>query len=350
MKLLAAWAAVCLGTPAWACLNDIDTRRLEAEASFGVKEMAAGRFEVNPPAYYQVRIAVARRRIADGGAKPGDYDDLAVALERLGQTDEAIKAILAKEALRAKFTKDDIYRSHANYGTFLAHKALKSSPPDKTLLARALKELEAAIKINPEAHFGREQAQIELVRALAEGKDMPVYFEPKDKTKNAYFGIIVMGSGQESPDMWMLAARHSTYTEGERLLLAAKVKTLQGKGKKFHFKGLEQELGTIKGRWSEALALLDRLQENGKEYQAARTAFMKERLALYGHPDEKPDFWAGYEPVPPYETTPAMALSNWFWGRGLVFIIYGGAALALIGAVLLAVWGLVAKGRPKASA
>ena len=80
------------------------------------------------------------------------YDDLAVALAKLGKPDDAIAVLAAKEQ---QFPGE--YTTEANLGTFLAMKGD---------VAGALDHLKKAIAINPNAHFGREKFQIQLLEYM----------------------------------------------------------------------------------------------------------------------------------------------------------------------------------------
>lgn len=325
------------------CINDIDTKRIEQETRFDVRSMVAGRYEVNPPVYFEMRVERLKKEITKGTSDPNLYDDLSVAYERLGKTDEAIKVINQKLKLKNKFTSEDSYKFHANLGTFLAHKALaaKSGEPDKTLLKEALTHLEKAVKINPEAHFGREAAQIELVRAVAEGLPEPKYFEHSDKTKNAYFGLAVMGAAQESPDVWVLAARHSTYSESDRQLIYERINNFPEQ-KGFIFPALEKEFteGSNAGLTAkERLAveeLVGALMDNGESFQANRKKFILSRAEEGRHPDTDPDFWDGYKETNAYiapEFKPDTFSSN-------LLIQLSGAFVVLVGAVTGLVLGV----------
>lgn len=337
IALVATIAAAAIAMP---CINDLDTKRIEQETRFDVRSMVAGRYEVNPPVYYEIRVERLKKEIAKGTSDPNLYDDLSVAYERLGKTDEAIKVINQKLKLKGKFTSEDSYKYHANLGTFLAHKALaaKSGKPDKALLKEALDHLEKAVKINPEAHFGREAAQIELVRALAEGLPEPKYFEHSDKSKNAYFGLAVMGAAQESPDVWVLAARHSTYSESDRQLIYDRIAKFLEK-KSFIFPALEKEFNegskadlTAKERLA-VRELVGALVENGEEFQTNREKFILSQVAKGRHPDTDESFWDGYKETEAYVAPepPLLGFNSRIWESIAYTIgIIAGSIAALI--------------------
>lgn len=80
---------------------------------------------------------------------PPDYDELAWALDKLGKPDSAVSVMLRK---RKTFTNS--YETMANLGTFLFHSGK---------LAQGLPYIDSAIRMNPDAHFGREIYQRHLV-------------------------------------------------------------------------------------------------------------------------------------------------------------------------------------------
>jgi hypothetical protein len=165
MKKALLALTLLVATSAYPCINDRDTlafelrnvdaiKRVRTETNHRKKAEAAqeialkaigGRFEQYPPKYYEMRIA---RLEAQPSLTALEYDDLAVAYERLGKTDKAIDILLASKPQRK--TKDDAYRFHANYGTFLVHKWLaQEDRDDKKVLKQSIAEIETALKINP---------------------------------------------------------------------------------------------------------------------------------------------------------------------------------------------------------
>jgi tetratricopeptide (TPR) repeat protein len=145
-----ATATVVAAAASLACLWDKDTLR---EESLGQKEIAAtvnGDIGKHSDAFYAAKVTYTQALVDKGSAPKERYDDLAVALARTGKLDEAIAVLAAKEK---KFPGE--YTTEANLGTFLAMKGD---------LDGAIAHLEAGIKINPDAHFGREKYQLQLLR------------------------------------------------------------------------------------------------------------------------------------------------------------------------------------------
>lgn len=144
---------VALSAPAWACIWDRDTLEDELRGLPPAAVLASGRWYRHGPAYYQERID---RLSGKTDLSLDEFDDLAVAYERLERRKEALEVLQAKaEKLKAEPDPEHQYRYHANRATILAHSGQ---------LEEALEELELALELNPEAHFGREEYQVLLIR------------------------------------------------------------------------------------------------------------------------------------------------------------------------------------------
>ena len=133
--LLVVLTLVALTTRgALSCINDRDSDTLAAEGKQlpDVVRVISGRFERNPPLYFQMRIARVQKELQLYPERLPLYDDIAVAFDRLGRGDEAIawmnrkKAQLAKLQLasstrlnaKSPILKEATYRYFANDGTF----------------------------------------------------------------------------------------------------------------------------------------------------------------------------------------------------------------------------------------
>ena len=104
------------------------------------QELIVGHFVRHSSTYYKWRIS---DRNAKELAKrtPADFDDLAVAYDKLGQHDKAIETILAKIK---RWPDIHRYESEANLGSFLIHSGR---------FEEGLGHIDKAIEINPDAHF-----------------------------------------------------------------------------------------------------------------------------------------------------------------------------------------------------
>lgn len=174
---LAVLATCIVAVP---CLWDSDTLDDELRGLPDAHRLMVGRWHRHGPAYYEERV----RRLATGGELAfDDYDDLAVAYEHLGQRDEAVATMARKaQALRAHPDAAHQYRYHANLGTFLAHRGD---------YAAALVELERAVALEPNAHFGRERFQIDAVRYVAAATKDPGLWERENFLTYAGYEMFV---------------------------------------------------------------------------------------------------------------------------------------------------------------
>lgn len=147
--------AILLSGSFFSCLWDYDTLLMERHRFPEIHELIAGHFVRHSEAYY-------RWRIEDRTSNPieertlEDFDDIAVAYDKLGQQDQAIQTI---EEKRKRFPDKGLYQTEANLGTFLIHAGK---------LQQGLIHINKAIEINPEAHFGREIYQKLLVMYVIE--------------------------------------------------------------------------------------------------------------------------------------------------------------------------------------
>lgn len=157
LHLARALVVACAATP---CLWDSDTLDTELRGLPEAHDLLVGRWHRHGDAYYQARVD---RILAQPERSLADYDDLAVAYEHLGQRDDAIAVMGEKAgALAERDDADQRYRYHANLGTFHAHAGR---------FDEALGQLRAAVALNPDAHFGRERYQIELIEYVAAARN-----------------------------------------------------------------------------------------------------------------------------------------------------------------------------------
>ena len=165
-KLWSVLATVFIAVPAFACLWDADTLRDEEHGLPGMKELMAGKFERHSDFYYKWRIEQSTKAITADANNLAAYDDLAVAHEKLGDHDQAIAVMLAKEKL-----KPGQYTTYANLGTFYLHKGD---------LDPGIEYIEKALQINPNAHFGREEYQLKLAKFAKLSKAHPTWYQDEN--------------------------------------------------------------------------------------------------------------------------------------------------------------------------
>ena len=177
------------------CIWDSDTLDTELRGLPDAFDLVVGRWHRHGEAYYRERVD----RLAD---KPecslAELDDLAVAYERLGRRRDAVGVMQTKrDALALTPGKEHQYRYHANLGTFHAHAGR---------FDEALVELKRAVAINPEAHFGREHFQIELIEYVAAAKRQPRIWRTHSFLRHAGYDLsfYIGGHALEDPERCVL--------------------------------------------------------------------------------------------------------------------------------------------------
>jgi tetratricopeptide (TPR) repeat protein len=168
--------------PSRACGWDQDTVWVDAMYMRDILAVMMGRFPRNPPLYYELRLERTKKELAARPTNLAAYDDAAVASDRLGRPEEAI-ALLDKKKLQLGAIpdsdvnkKEHLYRYLSNQGTVYYHRWLKSGAPRKDLakdlvdVQKAKDLLAEAIRINPQAHFGREKYQVLAMEWLLKPK------------------------------------------------------------------------------------------------------------------------------------------------------------------------------------
>jgi tetratricopeptide (TPR) repeat protein len=149
----AAWVplTMLIGMPglAMACLWDYDTIKMERARFPSTLELITGKFLRHSPEFYHWRIADRLKKLEADSTNPALLDDLAVAYDKTGQHEKAIEI-----AKKTEHLYPGRYETAANLGTFYFHAGR---------LEEGLPHIERALRINPNAHFGREQYQKLLV-------------------------------------------------------------------------------------------------------------------------------------------------------------------------------------------
>ena len=208
------------------CLWDRDTLATELRGLPKALDMVLGKWHRHSEAYYRERI---ERLAGKERLTLGECDDLAVAYEHVRDRDKAI-AVMAKKAelLAATPNEEHQYRYHANLGTFYAHTGR---------FDEALVELRNAIAINPDAHFGREIFQVELIEYIAAARKDPELWKRFSFLRHAGYQLnIHVGSGG------LVYAPDSSHDWGKDWRGTRKIdldKAWQGIGGMLRFGGLE---------------------------------------------------------------------------------------------------------------
>ncbi len=341
---VAALCAVLGAMPAQACLWDRDTLAQEASGRLDVVHTAVGAFDRNPPRYYEMR---AERLSAELTRQPQAaeatlYDDLAVALDQLGRSSEAIDLMQKKAAAVERMTApaaraEQEYRRLANLGTFHAHRWFRA--PDRAAaledLQEALRVLRAAIALNPDAHFGREKYQIMVLAWLLRGYEEPLRVERRSRGESStdfsrsfidrptagedpdhvirgLCGLVQLGSAWESIDVFRAlefttnSARVAHLSQMVTLRIAELAKAGIRSAHPYCETLARPENAELLWRVElksflepspddaiRNLEFFQRARAISETNAAARTKFMEDRFRQGMHPDTHPDFLDG---------------------------------------------------------
>ncbi len=331
---------------AHACLNDRDTLAEEIKGLPDVVQVVTGRFERNPPLYYQMRLARVAAELKTHPTLLSDYDDAGVACDRLGRDDEAIAWMDKKRArlLQANAAdpalKEHWYRYNANTGTFWVHRWLRAGANRHRIgeVQKAREYIAEAIKIKPDAHFGREKYQLQVMDWIVKGQpylspntwETAVDFDgrarivpqadptaflshsislDKDSTK-ALCGLITLGSAWESVDIFDALGHSLPYLRGQQLryLTELRCRELIGQGHGSLVPGAPKGEDLVRAmrldktyhaRQSEDERLYRQLRAEADDWQKKRTDYMMARLTAGRHPDTDPSFWNDYHDTGP---------------------------------------------------
>ncbi len=350
MKARATLIAVLLAAVAAPCYNDSDTNLTELRDNLDITYAIAGRFTIYPPEYYKRRVEIQTANLKKNPNNLTAYDNLAVAYDRLGKHDEAIATIRKERQLieSGKINpltevKDELvpnappvnhrYTVEANEGTFLIHRWISGggNPKNLTDAIEAEKHIAKAIEINPNAHFGREFAQLYCMRAILKGaKDGDwkrnftenlIAIADQDKVdhkalRKGIAGMMVLGNAWNSPVM-LKAIAYLVPTDGQVVELAQYFsRNLMGEA----FARNEESDDPVNDKaWNtfedsveikiegklehhEFATFFPRLEVNAKELRDNREGWIRKKLNLGEHPDTHPDFWTGFKDTAPLST------------------------------------------------
>ncbi len=337
-----------LGLP-WllGCLWDDDTLSMEAKGIPEIVRVVTGRFERNPPLYYEMRLDRVTKVIESNPNDLGAYDNAGVACDRLGRGDEAI-AWMERKANRLdaqadlRGTSDAEWKEHryrylANVGTFWIHRWLRAGADRERLdeVRTARDFIAQAIELNPDAHFGRERYQLAALDWILhppEGKSgrllstLPVFFDPGEDTARAeevvrgLSGLIVLGNAWESVDVFNTLAL-ALERAGDRTSVAELARLRCGElideGRRSLWPGAASEPQTLKNEATSASidvgmnmirdgekvkAMYRSLREEAETWARERTVYMLARLEAGRHPDLDREFWDEYRERPAPDT------------------------------------------------
>jgi hypothetical protein len=326
------WILLGLLTPraAFACLWDTDTLANEAKGLPEVVQVITGRFERNPALFYEMRLKRVTAELAKDPGLLNDYDDAAVACDRLSRDDEAIvwmqkkRARLEKADRTAPEIKEQWYHYYANIGTFRAHRWLRAGAGRARIaeMKQARAEISRAIDINPDAHFGREKVQLVIMdwliapgeKGASPAQEITAYIpgtSDRDQIRKGLCGLIVLGNAWESLDIFLVLSDRSIGRKPTVCYLASlRCKELLSAGRHSlhpeHFPDSElvsflsdRRLGLAGGIPKEVEEQYHQLRAEAEVWQKNRTDYMMARLQAGRHPDTDPTFWNAWKETPP---------------------------------------------------
>jgi hypothetical protein len=170
------------------------------------------RFPRHGKGYYRernrlARLGIKQEQVSDGGKRSARYfallDDLGAGLDYLGEHDEAVRVLRGKlkEQEAAGLKGRELYTTYANLGTFLIHgsfpKAQRGDAEARQRMREGLAFIYKSIKVNPEAHFGREIWQAVTAEFFLAALDNPRLLLKFDLAGNKLDQPIEPGSAKE---------------------------------------------------------------------------------------------------------------------------------------------------------
>jgi tetratricopeptide (TPR) repeat protein len=163
---------------ALACLWDYDTLLQEQSRFPDVLELITGKFPRHSQEFYIWRIKDRVEKLKGNPDSLAYLDDLAVAFDKIGDQQKAIELMLAaEEKQRGR------YETEANLGTFYIHAGQWED---------GLVHISNALRINADAHFGREKYQQLLVEFMlfcrADG-NLSLPLAQSEKAMKLYAGV-----------------------------------------------------------------------------------------------------------------------------------------------------------------
>lgn len=350
-RVFALLLLVICAIPVRACLWDNDTLEAEAKGIPDTIAVITGRFERNPDLFYEMRLARVEKELQSTPAKLELYDDAGVACDRLHQGDEAIAWMERKrtqmEKLRATagagVLREHRYRTLANEGTFIAHRWLRSGADRKKIseMKRARDLIQAAIKLNPDAHFGREKYQLKAMEWIINPPKWKHDYDPPDilglhshldpfekkevLTKLGYSnaiqgltGLIALGDAWESVDvLYTLKLALMVHQDTSIAYFAEfrRSELIEDGRRSLHPDAAKpQNQAPVVARdwlapidfWNtprdfkpdDLKKLYQNLRAEADQWHAQRTTYMMERLEAGRHPDTDKNFWNEWQETP----------------------------------------------------
>lgn len=377
---------VSVGTPradrSPGCFWDSDTLRAEAAGLPGVAEIIVGRFDRFPDMYYVMRLERVEALLESDPDQLDAYDDAAVACDRLGRSDEAIEWMARKDATleRLAASGEDVsehrYRYLANLGTLHAHRWVRGGGDreDVADLREAKKLIDAAIELNPGAHFGRERYQLLAIEWLLDppvpGEEesfyrVPLIFDADPALRGDWFfpggdalsehgyedavegltGLVALGAAWESVDIFhaLTAAIRQRGDNSVALLAQLRREELLDEGRVsfYPIESLEHPdwvnaAGVYESQEVKIRAYYDVARAEAESWREARNEYILARLARGEHPDTHAGFWDAWE-----EPSRPPRMPGSIFGYTGTRLLITQALLVVVGGVLLCTTGVL---------
>ncbi len=332
-RTFAIFGGILASAVVLACAWDRDTLQYEAEGLPGAMEAIVGAIDRNPDLYYEMRLDRVEKLLEENDSHLDLYDDAAIACDKLGRGEEALawldKKWVLMESMDLPGDSDATYKYWANLGTVRVHHWIRGGAKleDVEQLDLAISEIEKALEINPEAHFGREEAQLTIMKMMRldlesdeakkrEAAELWLEYggskEPQEVV-DAIIGMMVMGGGWESPDLIQLMVSQDGFWDKRPIVFSAnkRVEELAEAGKLpllseqlLKMVSVEEMIEDERVRY--LTKEYDGWRDFGREYSNYRADFMMAQLSAGKHPDTDGDaFWEGYDPpIAPQEEPP----------------------------------------------
>lgn len=305
-----------------ACGWDDDTLSAEAKGLPQLVDAIVGRIPIYPQEYYQFRIDRSSKIVLSNPGNFEELDNLIVAYDKLGNSQKSFYyCALKKKALEKTPNKEHEYRYYANLGTVEAHTWVRNKNfSDKKLLDQAISNLKRCVAINPDAHFGREIVQIELLERMRSApkpkefipseyaQELPkppsdehekwVQFMDKvgiEKVQKGIIGIMSLGSGPDNPDLVNALIATIRRQDGVlRELALHRLHDLWRTKPLLTSIGYEEQSGHPMDRDTVAQQY-QALVKNTDEYRKAIDSYIIQKIKLGKHPDVDAHFWDDWQ-------------------------------------------------------
>ncbi|MBS1700061.1 MAG: hypothetical protein JST12_00230 [Armatimonadetes bacterium] len=337
MRGFAFLACLFLSVSTLACYNDSDTYLTELRDNLDITNAIIGRFTLYTESYYVKRIEIQKKNLTKNPNDLEAYDNLSVAYDRIGEGDLALKWIREKRKHLAGAPKLQLYSTEANEGTFLIVRWIRGHKPgDVTDAVEAEKHIEKALETNPNAHFGREFAQLACIRAMIQaGKQEDwerdfttdlIAIADRDhldhkKLRYGIGGMMVLGAAWNMPVL-IQAMAELVPEEGQFASLCKQKLRFIADQNGYSAQEMVDKYpiraqSTTHGADS---SVIRELLRNGQEFQQKRQDWIDRQVAKGIHPDTGGDLWAGFTDVPPI---PKERLANsTIWSRTGTFLLF----------------------------